>query len=245
LFSVCDGLRCCALAFVLFALPGRAAAALSDDAKPRANALLAEARQLYDRGEYGSALDRLNQAYAAFPSPVIHFNFGQVYRALLRDVEALESFDRFITEGTDQDPTLRHEAEIYLVELTHRVGTIEITADVVGASVNVDGKTAGTTPLGRGLHVMPGGHQIVVQGGDGAIPFVRKVEVTAGQTTRVEAKVTVPAMSVASASALPEPRPVYRRWWFWTGVVVAAVVTTLVIAYPREECPYARCTTFP
>ncbi len=219
----------------------------SEDAKPAANALLAEARQLYDQGEYGSALDRLNKAYAAFPSPAIHFNFGQVYRALLRDVDALDSFDRFITEGTDQDPGLRHEAEIYVVELTHRVGTLEITAETAGASVAVDGKAAGTTPLRRGLRVMPGAHQIVVLGGDGTIPFVRQVDVAAGQTTRVAATLTTQTPVIASNPPAGPP-PVYKRWWLWAGigVVGGAIVTTLLLTHDwGRDCSYnAGCITF-
>jgi hypothetical protein len=235
-------------------LPGRAAAAADDAAaKTRANTLLAEARQLYDGGDYGGALTRLNQAYTSFPSPLILFNFGQVYRALLRDVEAIEAFDQFLATSDDQNPSLRHEAEVNLIELSRRVGTIEIVADADQAEVSVDGRVAGRSPLKRGVRIVPGSHQIVVLGPDGTIPFVRRIEIAAGETARVQATTArlMPATIAAGSAPPPEQPALYRRWWFWAGlgaVVAGAVITTVALASgsSSDDCKYnGGCIPFP
>lgn len=236
--------------------------ASGDDAKAKAQAsgLLGEARKLYDQGEYGGALDRLNQAYATFPSPVIHFNFGQVYRALLREVEALESFELFLDGGTDQDPKLRREAEIFLLDLSRRVGTLEIRADTEGALVSVDGKPRGKTPLVRPIRVAPGAHQVLVQGRNAAVPFVRQVQIGPGELARVEAllapKPTAPIAAPTTLAATPpapptRDRPFYKNWWFWTtmgALVAGAIVTTVLVSNTntKDTCAYnAGCVAVP
>jgi tetratricopeptide (TPR) repeat protein len=237
------------LGLVLIGASGRAIAAEGADAKSRANALLAEARGLYERGEYGDALGRLNQAYALFPSRLILFNFGQVNRALLRDVEAIDAFERFLSEGPDNNPDLRREAELNLIELSRRVGMIEIGADVDRAEVHVDGTFVGTTPLKQRVRVVPGRHLILVQPADDAIPFVGRVEVAAGETARVQTKIGRPTPPMITAAPTPPPTPIYRKWWLWTAigiVLLGAVITTLAITSSNDECKYnGGCIQFP
>ena len=240
------------VAWTLFGSPSRAGTADDAAAKIRANTLLAEARQLYDGGDYGGALTRLNQAYTSYPSPLILFNFGQVYRALLRDVEAIESFDQFLATSGEANPSLRHEAEVNLIELSRRVGTIEIVADADQAEVSVDGRVAGRSPLKRGVRVVPGSHQIVVQGADGTIPFVRRIEIAGGETARVQATIARPMPATSAMAQPPAPPPerpaLYRRWWFWAGlgaVVIGALITTVALT-SGDDCNYnGGCIPFP
>jgi tetratricopeptide (TPR) repeat protein len=54
--------------------------------------------KLFDRGGLAEALEKFEQADAEYASPKLFFNIGQANRDLGRPVEAIEYFERFLTE---------------------------------------------------------------------------------------------------------------------------------------------------
>ncbi len=130
-----------------------------------------------------------------------------------------------------------------------RKGTVVVRASVPGARVRVGEVAGGEAPFE--VEVPPGEYPVSVSR-DGFLEHVRRVEVQSGATTRVDVVLAEipppePVESVApDHEAIPpeEPlmieaaeraaTPLYKRWWFWTGigaVVAGSVVTTVLLLY--------------
>jgi serine/threonine-protein kinase len=90
-------------------------------------------------------------------------------------------------------------------------GTLRVRSEPNGASVRLDGKPSGTTPL-EGLLVSPGLHEVRLER-EGFGAWVRRVEARAGQTVELEARLTPrlasppTAPAAPAAFAAPEPIP--------------------------------------
>jgi tetratricopeptide (TPR) repeat protein len=233
---------------LLLTLAASAVSAQPESPREQARAKLGEAKTLYERGEYATALERLEAAQALFPSPVIHFDKGQAQRALARDAEALDSFQRFLSESRDRpEPALgplRDEAQVYVRELAAKVGSVEVRVNADGADLSIDGRARGRAPLAAAIHVAPGSHQAVVEK-PGFVTVVRRFDVAAGARTTIDVKLAPPAPDPRLLLAPPpasQPPPVYRRPWFWAGagVVLGALVTGTAFALARRTpafCP--------
>lgn len=107
---------------------------------------------------------------------------------------------------TGMDPMIR----IPLVEIPKNA-KVRIDCNVSGATVHVDGKEEGSTPLF--LNLLGGGHTLVVSA-PGYLPHRGELAVVAGQDRRIEIKLD------------REPTPAHKKWWVWTlsGVGMAGVV---------------------
>lgn len=223
---------------LLTVLAGHPAFALAqaDDPRARAKALTADGRQLYDKGDYEGALQKFQAAFDTFPSAKIQFNVGQAYKGLARDVEAIQAFEEFLAREPDADPAARAEAGRFVAELRKKVAAVDLTCDVDGASVLVDGRLVGTTPIAKPILVAAGPHQIVVQKETSAAPFVTAIAPERGATVHLWANLASPAGAPPPSPRLADaalvqpsvvqgtaPRPIYTRWWFWTAVGVAVI----------------------
>lgn len=205
-----------------------AQAQLPGDPKAVARTKLVDGSDALKRGDFKDALARFKEAYELVPSPKIHYNFGLAYRGLGRPADAIDAFEKFLTEATDASPDLRANAERFRSELGQQVGTVALTCDVEGAEISVDGRSYGTTPARAPLRLDPGPHQIVVEKAPAA-PFTQRLELTAGQ--RVSVSVTLaPEPTADGVVAAPVPPPVpgppaappappVRRhsWKWWAG----------------------------
>ncbi len=105
------------LLFLTLLLVPSVAVAQTASAKAKAQALLKDGLDLYDRGERTAALEKFQAAYAAFPSPKLLFNVGQANRDLGRRAEALDAFERFLRDATDASPETIAEARRSVAEL--------------------------------------------------------------------------------------------------------------------------------
>lgn len=201
-----------AMVTVALVLGPRVGRAQSADNKARAEAKVTEARQDFERADYQSALARLEEAAALFPSPKLHFNFGVVYASLGRNVEALEAFQRFVDQVGAMDANRRSEAERRITELRGRVAAVVVVGDTEGADVLVDGRSYGATPLPRPVLVAPGPHQIVVRKAGVAAPYTDHIDAHAGTEIRIQARLAVliapapppvPAVTIATPAKPP------------------------------------------
>ncbi|MEE2779187.1 MAG: PEGA domain-containing protein [Myxococcota bacterium] len=121
-------------------------------------------------------------------------------------------------------------------------GKLVIEVAPRGAKIYINGDYAGVTRVTR-KKIAPGTYNVRVTrpsdpeellvgaGGAGATAH-RKVnlQVIPGPPVRVEA---------TAAAEVTEPAPFYKKWWFWTSVGAATVVTTVlaVLASGEEELP--------
>jgi len=196
------------LSLIVAASLTAASADVRADADPRnvAKAKLVEGGDLLKQGEYQEALDRFKEAYGLFQSPKIYYNFGLAYIGLGRNADAMEAFDKFLSEALDASADLRANAERHRTLLAQKVGTIVVECDVEGAEVAVDGRSLGVTPLKTPARLDPGPHQLVVEK-SGSPPFAKRLDLSAGQRLTIPVTLVVPVAPPA-APAAPAPAPI-------------------------------------
>ena len=222
------------VALALTATPARA----SDNPAREAAKHFQRGVDLYNDGDFRGALVEFKKAYSMWPRANVLYDIGQTEYQLLDYASALKTMERYLAET---GPNAQHRAEVEsTVEvLRGRVGRVILTTDGGACDVLLDDQPVGTTPLDGPLLVSVGPRTIAVHcAGDRAA--LKRLEIVAGETTRVELKVpAAPAAAVRAAmnaSPKDEPPPVPGRgWstaWIISGVLVAATValgaTTLV-----------------
>jgi hypothetical protein len=210
---------------------------------PKAASTQAVAKQHFDKaerayrvGDFDTAISEYEQAYDAKPVPALLYNIAQSYRKrytlknqtndLRRAVEVYRSYLRDDPNSPKQESVEKIVAELKdklaAVEAQERPavkpGRLVLTCDGAPADIWIDDAAAGKTPLD--VEIAPGAHQLRATRA-GASTWTATVEVTSGDTVRQT--LALAPIEAATAPTAPAPRPVYKRWWFWTaaGVVVA------------------------
>jgi len=224
------------LALSLAATPARA----SDNASREAAKHFQRGVDLYNDGDFRGALVEFKKAYSVWPRANVLYDIGQTEYQLLDYASALKTMERYLAE-TGPNAAHRQEVESTVEVLRGRVGRIILTTDGGACDVLVDDQPAGTTPLDAPLLVSVGPRKVAVHcAGDRAA--IKRLEVAAGESVRVELKVPpAPIAAVRSAmeaggaakeSAPSVPGKGWTTGWIISGVLVAATVamgtTTLV-----------------
>ncbi len=159
-----------------------------EQAKQRAQALLAEGNALLDRGDHLGALGKFEEAYAAFPSPRLLVAIGSASWDLGRFTAAAEAFEEFLAKAEPDDP-LRSEVEGHLKKLDAVTGRLAITVDVERPVILVDGKRVASGEQTVTVRVDPGEHTIIVNKPDYQTA-TNPVAVQSGQTLEVAIELT-------------------------------------------------------
>lgn len=113
-------------------------------------------------------------------------------------------------------------------------GSLQIQSDLVGASVNLDGKAIGKTPLANGGVVSRqalGKHTLRVEAA-GYAPFEEDVEVRFQKVSQVVVRL-LPSTEVIGTgkTTVVEREPFYTKTWFIVGAGVAAILAGAYIGY--------------
>ena len=93
----------------------------------------------------------------------------------------------------------------------------------------MDGRALGPAPLKRAAFV--GAHEVALAL-EGYEPGRATTEVKDGLTARVELALRKipppprPRAAPLAAAPVAQSTPIYRRWWFWTGIAVVAAGAT-------------------
>jgi hypothetical protein len=228
-------------------------------AKFEAQALLKEGTALFDQGDYVTALEKFERAYARFPSPNLQFNIGRANQSLGRPVEALAAFRQFLEGAPNAPADVRDDAQRAVADLHRKLGQVRVECSTQGAEVIFDGKPIGTTPLGHQIWAVPGPHQVVVRR-SGFTPTLAQVDVVPGQVWAVtaslhqlavpEGRSTVPRASSSSAegpllvtttpsTTATKPLAPYRTA-FWAGAWgTAALAVGALIAGLAADSQYS------
>jgi len=98
----------------------------------------------------------------------------------------------------------------FQLKLIPRTGRVNITSSRPGTRVIIDGQDRGLAPLA--LELTAGGHQLEARA-DGYEPFRSELVLAAGQQRSVDMEMQLPPARTG--------QPVYKKWWFWTGVGTA------------------------
>jgi hypothetical protein len=239
-------MRALPFALLVAVLPVVAAA---QPPKEDADGLIKEGLELRRQNQEQAALPYFQRAYLLARTPRAAAQLGFAEQALGLWVEA----ESHLAEArlAEADPWIKDHRNLLAESagfVRAHLGNVELETNVVGATVFVDGRSAGSTPLERPLRVPIGQRRIEVRAATHR-PAGRAVELTTGQTVRVvltllplgNASVVAPAPLELRAPAEPTPvsRPLHRRWQLWAGlgaVLIAAGV--IVLATSGGPKPY-------
>jgi hypothetical protein len=180
-------------------------------------ALVAEITVVVEGAPAQLDVDGLSEGATPLDRPLLLGSGRHVLRAT-REGELPD--EKAIDVVSGQNATVRLAPRPRPVEA--KTATITVDSNPPGATLTVDGKAVGKAPWSGELDA--GGH-LVTGALDGYTKARQELVVVAGQTRRVTVELLV-APPVAEAD-----RPVYKKWWFWTGIgaVVAGGVATAII----------------
>ena len=160
--------------------PAAAAAAPVDDVTTQAREHFTQATKLYKDGDFDAALVQFERAYELKPNYRVLYNIGQTYFQLRQYVEARDAMTRYLKEGGDQIEAERQAAvNKDLADLQRRLAKVTIKVNVGGATVLVDGKNVGTTPLAEPVVVSEGLRSISVEAPNRGV-LQRQLQVAGG-----------------------------------------------------------------
>ncbi|MEZ4405150.1 MAG: hypothetical protein R3A52_01480 [Polyangiales bacterium] len=193
------------------------------------------ARAAFDRGmaqvqseQFALAAASFEESYRLRPVPVVLFNLAGAYDRMGRARQAIETYERYLREAGE---TLPQERTAFvrdaLTRLRGQLSTVTLRVTPRDYAVEVDGRRE--TPVASALTLDPGRHVLTFTA-DGHAVARRELDARAGASTELD--VTLTASAATNTATPPDPRvsltpseegrPVTQRWWFWTGVGVAA-----------------------
>jgi len=216
-----------ALALIVAAAPARA----GDNASREAGKHFQRGVDLYNDGDFRGALVEFKKAYSVWPRANVLYDIGQTEYQLLDYASALKTMERYLAE-TGPNAAHRGEVESTVEVLRGRVGRILLTTDGGACDVLIDDQPSGTTPLDGPLLVSVGPRKVAVHcAGDRAA--IKRLEVAAGETLRLELKVP-PATGATLGAAVTQPaqdnKPKTPGKGFITGWIVSGVLVAATIA---------------
>lgn len=229
------------------AAPALAQHAAAEEATPEANdsaasgspssSDIAEARALFiaglaavESGRWADAIESLERAYSLSRVPAALYNLAFALRALGRNREARDAFDRLLVEHANIDDEMRQNAERYRTEVAARVATIalvDLRADrryevrVDGARVPDRGRRPMTVEVDSGdrvVFVELAGHR----------PFTWEGPLADGQREAV--RVAMRPLPTAS-----DDSTIFESGWFWLVTSVVVVGGAAVGAYYYDQ----------
>ena len=128
----------------------------------------------FDHEEWDAALAEFSKSRELLPSKSNTKNAAICLRKVHRNDEALAMFEALLREFRDLSPTDRAIAEREIEDLRRSLATVTIEGAPAGASVSVDGRDRGRTPLAAPIRLSTGQHSIRVTL-EGALPFETQV----------------------------------------------------------------------
>lgn len=220
-------------------LPGLAAAQTKTGSPADAERLGKEGERLLSQHDAASAVEPLAKAYALSQNPKYLLPLGLAYAEAERPLDALDALGRFLKDAQAVPDAKRREIGSKLAVMLDQVAaTVTIEATRHNATVKLDDRVIGKTPLSAPLRLMPGKHSIVMQPAptDPSSGAQIQLEIRPGEhkTVTLEpglaSKFLEPqarlggrqapsgASNLSGTGATSEATPVYQKWWFWTAI---------------------------
>jgi hypothetical protein len=189
-----------------FLMMGVAVPALADD-QPNAADLKHDGDAAMASLHYREALAFYDKAYAINHDPAILYNRARADQALGDYPAALDAIEEFVRTAPDDLKRRVPKLADLVADVQSHVALVVVTCAIDGASVFVDGKVIGKTPLGAPLRVATGTIAIAVEA-RGHVTFRQDVTVPGGKLTTVNATL---ASEVTETRSQPPPPPIPER----------------------------------
>lgn len=175
-----------------------------------AEALIARGIQLRKAGDDRAALASFEQAYATSGSAQALAQMALAEQALGRWVPAHLNLERALAVRGDRwIDGHRATLEAAREEIASRLGQLEVSCNVSGALVEIDGEQIGRTPLSRAQPVVAG-LSVVKVSAPGHFALTRQVQVDVRALARLDVTLT-PVPDAPSAAAPPSSAVVRQR----------------------------------
>ncbi len=224
------------LALVLSALPAYAQSTTPAPAAPapvapapgdevdQARQHFTQATKLYKDGDFDAALVQFERAYEVKPNYKVLYNIGQTYFQLREYVEARDAMQRYMKEGGAQIEGERlTQVQKDLADLEKRIATVTINVNVSDATVLVDGKKVGTTPLAAAVPVSEGQRTISIEAPNRGV-MQRLLRVAGGENQTLNLTFEESPAAAAPVRTAPEPKQSHLGAGFWTTAIGAVVL---------------------
>lgn len=174
-----------------------------------------QATKLYKDGDFDAALVQFERAYEVKPNYKVLYNIGQTYFQLRQYVEARDAMQRYVKEGGAQVEGERLAAVTKdLADLEKRIANVTINVNANDATVLVDGKKVGVTPLAGPVAVSEGQRTISVEAPNRGV-LQRLIRVAGGEAQTLNLTVEAAQVVVVHTKG-PDPKPVHLGPVFWT-----------------------------
>jgi len=157
------------------------------DARAVANQHFRRGVGLFQAGEHEAALVEFDAAYRARQHYAILLNMAYCYSEMGRLVDAIDHFERYLTDGDDEIPRARRATvEQEMQRLRSQLVPLTIAVNVPGASLRVDSRNVGTSPLAEPVLVRAGAVHTIEARLEGYRTASREVAAAQGAPQRVE-----------------------------------------------------------
>jgi tetratricopeptide (TPR) repeat protein len=198
-------------------------------------------RAYYNQARYKDAIREFEEAYRLAPLPVLLFNIAQCYERIGDLLKAVEFFKQYLKKSPEAEDRKAVEEKIRSLQERIKQTAINLITTEEKATVYLNGKEIGTTPLKESIKVLPGSHTIQIEK-KGFKSLTLQVVVPVGQELTVQGKliplppkippsITPPKKKKEIIKTSPlikkEIRPKKR---FWTWVCIGSGATFLTAA---------------
>jgi hypothetical protein len=141
--------------------------------------------RFYKDGHLSEALAAFMAANRLAPRESIQRNIAQTYRDMRDFASAHQAYSSLLSAyGDKMKPQDKMDAERALAELAALTGVVSVTITEPGATVLVDGKEEGQTPLARPIRLNVGAHTVTVTK-PGFDPIETRADVAGNETFTV------------------------------------------------------------
>lgn len=214
---------------------------------------VAAARAAFERGLAEARADRFAAAASAFEesyrlrsAPVVLYNLAGAYARMGNDRRAIETYERYLTEGGTALPDDRVRLVRESIErLRRELATVPMRVDPPDAVVEVDGRVE---RLQGGALVLDPGMHVCTLSAPGRVSVRRDLRLSSGANSPLEVRLdALPPQATPSPVVVrvetprpvvtPHPAPVQApaaasrgitsQWWFWTGIGVVLAGATV------------------
>jgi hypothetical protein len=128
-----------------------------------------KARELWYRGvdafrngHYEDARQAFAECYALMPKSDVLRNLAISEIQSGHNVSAARHLTTLLSVPGELPPSVREEATHRLSQAEAQIGKLNVTVDVAGAGINVDGSPIGHSPLEGAWYLEPGQHEVTV-----------------------------------------------------------------------------------
>jgi len=195
-----------------------------------------EAESLASIGKYKEAVEKYEEAYRLAPRSVLLFHIAHTYELWEKYDDALEWYHRYLDIASRAEEE-RELAEGRILGIKEKLAKTGIFIDYKkeGATVFIDRKEAGTTPLEKILGVKPGPHKIEVKK-QGLESYHTTVHVHAGTVESIRPVLITSIVPPPPPPPPPSP-PSHTLEYVFFGVGSAAVLggASMGIWYAADE----------